>query len=170
MSFVSPTRRHLLQTATVLGVGLAAGALLLEDGAPARAADGAYRLSDADWRRKLTPAQYDVLRGEGTEMAFSSPLDEFWQAGTYHCAGCGQAAYSSRTKFESHTGWPSFWQPLPHAVAERSDSTLGMERTEVHCSRCQGHLGHVFDDGPKPTGLRYCMNGVALSFQPGTPA
>ena len=121
---------------------------------------------DAEWRRLLTPAQYEVLRREGTETPFSSPLNAEHRAGTFVCAGCGQPLYSSQTKFESGTGWPSFWRPLPGAVGERRDTRFGMVRTEIHCSRCGGHLGHVFDDGPKPTGLRYCMNGVALKFVP----
>jgi peptide-methionine (R)-S-oxide reductase len=122
--------------------------------------------SDAEWRKLLTPEQYDVLRKEGTEFAFSSPLDHEFGKGTYYCVGCSLALFSSKTKFDSGTGWPSFYAPLPHAVLTRDDSSLGMERTEVHCRRCGGHLGHVFDDGPKPTGLRYCMNGVALRFEP----
>ena len=122
--------------------------------------------SDAEWRKLLTPEQYHVLREEGTEFAGSSPLDHEHRDGIYDCAGCDLALYSSATKFESGTGWPSFWQPLPNAIRTRQDYTLGEERTEVHCRRCGGHLGHVFDDGPKPTGLRYCMNGVALKFIP----
>jgi peptide-methionine (R)-S-oxide reductase len=122
--------------------------------------------TDAEWRRLLTPAQYDVLRQEGTEPPGSSPLDHEHGRGTYFCVGCSLALFSSTTKFDSGTGWPSFYAPLRHAIATRSDSGLGMERTEVHCRRCGGHLGHVFDDGPKPTGLRYCMNGVALRFEP----
>jgi len=136
----------------------------------ARAAQQTVTHTDAEWRKLLSPQAYDVLRHEGTEMAFSSPLDEEKRAGTYSCAGCDLALYSSKTKFDSGTGWPSFWAPLPHAVATRTDTSLGMARTEVHCTRCAGHLGHVFDDGPKPTGLRYCMNGVALRFRPGPAA
>jgi peptide-methionine (R)-S-oxide reductase len=122
--------------------------------------------TDAEWRKLLTPAQYDVLREEGTERPFSSDLNHEKRQGTFTCAGCALPLFSSATKFDSGTGWPSFWQPLEHAVDERSDSTLGMTRTEVHCHRCGGHLGHVFDDGPQPTGLRYCMNGVAMNFLP----
>lgn len=122
-----------------------------------------------EWRKQLTPMQYHILREEGTERPFSSPLLKEHRKGTFACAGCDLPLFSSDTKFDSGTGWPSFWQPLPNAVGERTDSTLGMTRTEVHCRRCGGHLGHVFDDGPKPTGLRYCMDGYALTFHPATP-
>jgi peptide-methionine (R)-S-oxide reductase len=122
--------------------------------------------TDAQWRQSLTPAQYAVLRHEGTERPYSSPLNDEHRAGTFSCAGCRLDLFSSHTKFESHTGWPSFWAPLDDAVATREDRSFGVSRTEVHCRRCGGHLGHVFDDGPPPTGLRYCMNGVALMFTP----
>ncbi len=122
--------------------------------------------TDAEWRKILTPDQYQVLRHEVTEPPFSSPLDHEKRRGTFACAGCGLDLFSSATKFDSGTGWPSFWKPLDNAVATRRDTSLGMVRTEVHCRRCGGHLGHVFDDGPKPTGLRYCMNGLALAFKP----
>ncbi len=134
------------------------------DLAPARHFDVTH--TDAEWRTLLTPDQYAVLRQQGTERAFSSPLDHEKRAGTFACAGCGNALFSSTTKFDSGTGWPSFWKPLPNAVGNETDTTLGIERTEIHCHRCGGHLGHVFDDGPPPTGLRYCMNGVALTFRP----
>jgi peptide-methionine (R)-S-oxide reductase len=133
---------------------------------PAHAAVGTVTHTDAEWRRLLSPQAYDVLRHEGTEPPFSSPLDEEKRAGTYFCAGCALPLYSSKTKFDSGTGWPSFWAPLPHAITTRSDTSLLMVRTAVQCARCAGHLGHVFDDGPPPTGLRYCMNGVALAFHP----
>jgi peptide-methionine (R)-S-oxide reductase len=123
-------------------------------------------LSDAEWQKRLTPAAYAVLRKHATEPPGSSPLESEHRAGIYACAGCDLALYSSTTKFESGTGWPSFYQPLPHAVETTTDYEIGEARTEVHCRRCAGHLGHVFDDGPKPTGLRYCMNGVALHFHP----
>ena len=149
------------------GVGAAvSAAALLSRRAPAQAAAVIYpvRHTPAEWRKLLTPAQFDILREAGTEAPFSSPLLEQHGRGVFACAGCQQSAFASQTKFDSGTGWPSFYQPLPHAVVTSTDSSLGMDRTEVHCSRCGGHLGHVFDDGPKPTGLRYCMNGAALTF------
>jgi len=121
--------------------------------------------SDDEWRKLLTPEQYDVLRKHGTEAPNSSPLENERRNGTYLCAGCRLALFSSTTKYHSGTGWPSFYQPLPHAVQTSKDFDLIVPRVEVHCSRCGGHLGHVFNDGPKPTGLRYCMNGVALTFE-----
>jgi peptide-methionine (R)-S-oxide reductase len=123
-------------------------------------------MTDAQWRAKLSPQAYAVLRHEGTETPFSSPLNDEHRKGTFSCAGCALPLFSSQTKFDSGTGWPSFFQPLTGAVNQRQDNSLGMARDEVHCRRCGGHLGHVFDDGPKPTGLRYCMNGVALAFTP----
>ncbi len=125
--------------------------------------------SDEEWRRLLTPAQYDVLRKHGTERAGTSPLNGEKRKGRFACAGCDLPLFSSETKFESGTGWPSFWQPLPNAVGTSVDKSFFMTRTEAHCRRCGGHLGHVFEDGPKPTGLRYCMNGVALKFEPVAP-
>jgi peptide-methionine (R)-S-oxide reductase len=120
----------------------------------------------AEWQRLLTPQQYKVLRLHGTERPFTSPLDKEKRKGTFACAGCDLPLFSSETKYDSGTGWPSFWQPLANAVGTKSDYSLFMTRTEVHCRRCGGHLGHVFPDGPRPTGLRYCMNGVAMKFQP----
>ena len=124
------------------------------------------QLSDAEWRKRLTPEQYSVLREANTERSGSSPLNREHRKGLFVCAGCGLPLYSSQAKFESGTGWPSFYAPLRNAVRTKPDKTLFFSRTEVHCRRCGGHLGHVFDDGPKPTGLRYCMNGAALKFRP----
>lgn len=121
--------------------------------------------SDEEWRRLLTPEQYAVLRQHGTERPRSSPLDKEYRAGQFVCAGCGQALFSSKAKFDSGTGWPSFFAPLEGAVETQTDRSFFMTRTEVHCARCGGHLGHVFEDGPEPTGLRYCMNGVAMKFE-----
>jgi peptide-methionine (R)-S-oxide reductase len=127
-------------------------------------------LSDDEWRQKLSPAAYHVLREHGTERAGSSPLDKQYGAGIYHCAGCGEQLFDAATKFNSGTGWPSFYAPLDGATETTTDRSFFMVRTEVHCHRCGGHLGHVFDDGPKPTGQRYCMNGVSLDFHPGETA
>jgi peptide-methionine (R)-S-oxide reductase len=124
-------------------------------------------LSDTEWRSRLNPEQYRVLREHGTERAGTSPLDKNYDPGVYHCAGCGQPLFDAATKFNSGTGWPSFYAPLGDAVETQTDRSFFMTRTEVHCQRCGGHLGHVFEDGPKPTGLRYCMNGASLDFHPG---
>ena len=117
-----------------------------------------------EWQEVLTPEQFKVLRKHGTERAGTSPLDKNYEDGTYQCAGCGQPLFTSETKFDSGTGWPSFYKPIEGAIDTTTDRSLFMTRTEVHCSRCGGHLGHVFSDGPKPTGQRYCMNGVSLNF------
>jgi peptide-methionine (R)-S-oxide reductase len=122
--------------------------------------------SDEEWKERLTPPAYAVLRQHGTERAFTSPLNREKRPGTFACAGCGQELFSSSDKYESGSGWPSFVRPLPGAVGTDIDDSHGMVRTEVHCARCGGHLGHVFDDGPRPTGERFCMNGVALDFRP----
>ena len=122
--------------------------------------------TEQEWQETLTPEQYKVLRKHGTERAGTSPLDKMYDEGTYVCAGCGQPLFSSHTKYNSGTGWPSFYEPLEDAVGTTVDRSLFMTRTEVHCDRCGGHLGHVFSDGPRPTGQRYCMNGVALKFLP----
>jgi peptide-methionine (R)-S-oxide reductase len=124
--------------------------------------------TEAQWRAELTGEQYRVLRGHATERPFSSPLNEEKRAGMFVCAGCGHPLFSSITKYDSGTGWPSFWEPLADAVGTSVDRSLFIMRTEVHCSRCGGHLGHVFPDGPRPTGQRYCMNGVAMRFTPKT--
>ena len=156
------TRRDLL---TFTGLGLAGVALGGCGGAEAVAAERfPVTMPDAAWRRKLGPEAWAVLRHESTERPGSSPLNDEHRAGIFSCKGCAQRLYSSRTKFDSGTGWPSFYAPLPGAIATKSDTSLFSERTEVHCRRCGGHLGHVFDDGPKPTGKRYCMNGVAMTF------
>jgi peptide-methionine (R)-S-oxide reductase len=145
-----------------------AGAGLLQAGAARAAGEEHVAYSDAEWRSKLSPDQYAILRKEGTERPFTSPLLHEERKGIFACAGCGSDLFSSATKFDSGTGWPSFWAPLDKAVDEHADNSWGMSRTAVTCHRCDGHLGHVFDDGPKPTGLRYCMNGVALAFKPAT--
>ncbi len=124
------------------------------------------KLSNAEWKKRLTPEQYDVLRKEGTEAPFSSPLNGEKREGVFACAGCGLELFPSKFKFDSGTGWPSFFDVLPNRIETKTDFKIGLPRTEYHCARCGGHHGHVFDDGPKPTGLRYCSNGVALNFVP----
>ena len=158
------TRRHAL-LAGAAGIALALGRLTWPHSAEA-AKTYEVTHTDAEWRKMLSPEAYQVLRHEGTERPFTSALLEEHRAGTFICAGCDLPLFSSDTKYESGTGWPSFWQPLPNAVGTTTDTSFLMKRTAVHCRRCGGHLGHVFDDGPKPTGLRYCMNGVALKFVP----
>lgn len=162
-----PDRRQFLSAASVGVIGLAMlGACGGSD--EARAA-GRYpvRMSEEQWRRKLGPQAFAVLRKAATERPYSSPLNDEHRVGIFACKGCDNHLYSSNTKFDSHTGWPSFWAPLPHAILTETDRSLLLARTEVHCARCGGHLGHVFDDGPPPTGKRYCMNGVAMVFHPG---
>ncbi|WP_448661930.1 peptide-methionine (R)-S-oxide reductase MsrB [Sphingomonas sp. CJ20] len=154
-------RRTFLTVAALGGLTAACGS------GPAEAAQQfPFQLTDAEWKKRLSPAAYYILRKEGTERAYSSPLNNEHRAGIFSCGGCALPLFSSTTKFDSGTGWPSFYAPLPNAVGTRIDSTLGMRRTEVHCRRCGGHLGHVFDDGPKPTGKRYCMNGAGMTFKP----
>jgi peptide-methionine (R)-S-oxide reductase len=147
-------RRNFLLTATALALPFPAAA--------------AYEVThtDAEWQKLLTPAQYNILRQAGTEPPFSSPLLNETRPGIYNCAGCALPLFSSKTKYDSGEGWPSFYAPLPNAVLTSDDTSLGMDRTEVHCRRCGSHLGHVFPDGPPPTGLRYCIDGVALIFKP----
>jgi len=156
------TRRRLM-----VGAGtVALAAILGVRFRPAVAETFAVTHSDAEWRKLLTSDQYAVLRQSATERPFTSPLLKEHRRGSFACAGCDLDLFSSTTKFESGTGWPSFWAPLDDAICTEADRSYGMIRTAVHCSRCGGHLGHVFDDGPKPTGLRYCMNGVAMAFKP----
>ena len=155
-------RRFLERAAAALAASAVPGAFAAE----APAFIGKVVKTEDEWRVLLTPAQFSVLRQEGTERPFTSPLNDEKRKGTFVCAGCALPLFSSATKFDSGTGWPSFYQPLPDAVATSTDHVLLLPRTEVHCRRCGGHLGHVFKDGPPPTGLRYCMNGVALTFTP----
>jgi peptide-methionine (R)-S-oxide reductase len=156
-------RRQVL--ATLMG-SVALGGSVVLGASNARAYE--VTKSDTEWKKILSPAAYEVLRHEDTEPPFSSPLNKEHRKGIFACAGCALDLYSSDTKFDSGTGWPSFWKPLANAVLTKTDTSLMMTRTEVHCRRCGGHLGHVFDDGPRPTGLRYCMNGVAMTFKPAT--
>jgi peptide-methionine (R)-S-oxide reductase len=157
------TRRSLLAGSAV---GLATLAGLSVSGIARAGEKFSVAYSDAEWRKRLTSDQYAVLRQSGTEAPFTSPLLHEKRRGAFACAGCELDLFSSDTKYDSRTGWPSFWAPLENAVGTERDTSYGMERNAVHCSRCGGHLGHVFDDGPKPTGLRYCMNGLALTFKP----
>jgi peptide-methionine (R)-S-oxide reductase len=150
------------------GVAVIACTNIMRSGGAKSAEEAHIVRTDADWRSTLTPDQYAILRKEGTERAFTSPLLHEERKGVFACAGCGLDLFSSSTKFDSGTGWPSFWAPLDNAVDTHEDRSWGIARTAVSCHRCEGHLGHVFDDGPKPTGLRYCMNGLALTFRPAT--
>ena len=153
-------RREFLGSAAVSAAVFAVPGLAFATG-------GTYEVNrtDAEWRRLLTKLEYKVMRKEGTERAGSSPLDKNYSAGLYHCKGCDLPVYSSKAKFDSGTGWPSFWQSLPDAVRTKADKKLFVTRTEVHCRRCGSHFGHIFDDGPAPTGKRHCLNGVSLVFK-----
>lgn len=161
------TRRQTLIGASALALACA-GVLALRSGRSGAVATKTFEITRTpeEWRKLLTPAQYAVLREHDTERAFSSPLNDEKRKGSFACAGCDLPLFDSATKFDSGTGWPSFYQPLTNAVGTDTDYTFGMVREEVHCRRCGGHLGHVFNDGPPPTGLRYCINGVALKFVP----
>jgi peptide-methionine (R)-S-oxide reductase len=158
------TRRKLMNLFSLFGLGAAAASASPPAGAPVPRGDRVQK-TDAEWRAQLPAAAYDVLRHEGTERPWSSPLNAEKRAGHYACAGCGLALFSASAKFDSGTGWPSFFTPLPEAIATRTDYKLILPRTEYHCARCGGHQGHVFSDGPRPTGQRYCNNGVALRFE-----
>ena len=162
------SRRRILLGTGMLGVLAGCGSLrdAVAAGTPGEPEE-TFEVSrtDVEWRQRLTPEQYDVLRNAGTETPYTSALDDEHRPGTFGCAGCALDLFASATKFDSGTGWPSFWQAMDDAAIEREDGSGFMTRTEVLCRRCGGHLGHVFDDGPAPTGLRYCMNGVAMTFR-----
>ncbi|MEQ8281231.1 MAG: peptide-methionine (R)-S-oxide reductase MsrB [Parvibaculum sp.] len=166
------SRRKFLGGTAVAAAMAAAGLTLRGKHAAAEEAAASFEVtkSEAEWRAQLTPAQYRVLREHGTERAGTSPLDKEKRIGTYHCAGCDLPLFASATKYDSRTCWPSFYAPLDNAIGTSEDRSFFTVRTEVHCRRCGGHLGHVFEDGPPPTGLRYCMNGVAMTFRPSSPA
>jgi len=164
-----PTRRVVLRASAACLAGGALVSWFAANRGAAQAASGNFPVSysDAEWRQRLTPRQYAILRQHGTERPYSSPLNDEKRRGAFLCAGCDAELFSSTTKYDSRTGWPSFWMPIAKtAVGESRDTSYGMIRTEIHCARCGGHLGHVFNDGPPPTGLRYCMNGDAMVFKP----
>jgi peptide-methionine (R)-S-oxide reductase len=169
------TRRELVQASWDRLIRGGAGLLGLlglaqKAEAASKAADPRWALREAEWKKRLSPQAFHVLRQEGTERPFSSPLNQEKRQGRFCCAGCRLPLFSSSAKYDSGTGWPSFWQPLPDAIGTKTDFKLIVPRTEYHCKRCGGHQGHVFKDGPRPTGLRYCNNGVALVFEPGRQA
>lgn len=166
---VMTSRRAVLLGATAAALS-ACSSPTEADASQAQYANSPFRrLTDAQWRARLTPASYNVLRREATERAFTSPLNDEHRAGVFGCRGCELPLFLSRTKFDSGTGWPSFYAPIAGAVATKRDFAIGVPRIEYHCARCLGHQGHVFDDGPRPTGKRYCNNGVSLTFSPGAP-
>jgi len=165
-SKISPDRRSFFTLCASAAIGVGAWRLFGNKAAAAIAAAPApFSLSDAEWKKRLSPQAYAVLRQGATESPYSSPLNEEHRTGRFLCAGCALPLYASATKFDSGTGWPSFYDHLPNGIGSSKDRSFGDERTEVHCARCAGHLGHVFDDGPQPTGLRYCMNGIAMAFE-----